>query len=152
MVKPEDHEIDTALEALAKDMQAATPAPDEDLRARVLTDGALEALAQEALGVTPRPGPDLIARVLADAAQVASDAPAPDTPVLAPAPNASQGGFFDMLFGWTGGAVAAMALCLSVGVSVGMEIDAENLPIVSEADDGDIMISAEGDLLPEEIL
>ena len=178
MARPEDIEMEKALAALARDVAAGTPVPGEDMTADVLADGAmqglareiasgapvpgqdltaailgdaaLQTLAREAALATPRPTPDLIARVLADASEmrapVAAAASGPTAPVRDQAP-----GFFDLLFGWTGGAVAAMALCLSVGVSVGMEIDPADLPMMDEEAD-EIVLTSEGDLLPEEFL
>ena len=95
-------------------------------------DDALGGLAREMRDAAPLPGPDLTARVLADAAAVA----AAKAPVEArPAPAGAGGaGVLERLFGWTSGALAAMAVCMSVGIAVGMEIDAADLPMMGETE------------------
>ena len=95
-------------------------------------DDALSGLAREMRDAAPLPGPDLTARVLADAAAVA----AARAPVAEAAPTAggapARTGIFDTLFGWTSGAMAAIAVCMSVGIAVGMEIDAGDLPMLGD--------------------
>ena len=94
-------------------------------------DDALEGLAREARAATPLPGADLSARVLADAAAVSVQ----NAPVEAAMPEVadttgSRQGIFDALFGWASGAVAAVAVCMSLGVAVGMELDPSDLPML----------------------
>ena len=97
-------------------------------------DTALDELAREARAATPLPGPDLTARVLSDAAMVSSER-APRT-VGAKASQALpvQRGIFEILFGWTSGAIAAVTVCMSVGIAVGMEIDASDLPMMGSGE------------------
>lgn len=111
--------------------------------AELKLDRALEALAREVADNTPRPGPDLLARVLADAAAV--HPPQADEPVRT---QAVRTGWRTMLFGWTSGAVAAMALALIVGMGVGMEMEPADLPFATD----ELVVMADGGLLPEEIL
>lgn len=86
-------DVDAALGALAREVRAASPKPDDALRARVLEDAARFRPAPE------RPAP------------VRSRQPAASTGVLG------------WLFGWSGGVAVTMALSLMVGVAVGMEVD-----------------------------
>lgn len=110
-------------------------------------DRALDALAHEVAAATPRPGADLMARVLADAAQVAPPRPAPSV-TLAPARPRTLG---EILFGWTGGAVAALSLCLSMGVAIGTEIEPGQMPLMGNVEDG-MNETAQVAFLPEEYL
>ena len=95
-------------------------------------DDALSGLAREMRGAAPLPGPDLTARVLADAAAVAAERAPAVAPARAMQAPPVRRGVFDTLFGWTSGAVAAIAVCMSVGIAVGMEIDATDLPMMGE--------------------
>ena len=95
-------------------------------------DDALSGLAREMRDAAPLPGPDLTARVLADAAAVAAEQ-APSTAATGARESApARGGLLDTLFGWTSGAFAAIAVCMSVGIAVGMEIDADDLPMLGQ--------------------
>ena len=84
-------DLDAALAALAVDERAARPAVSESLRARVLGDAA--GIAAERAGAMVAP-----ARV-----------------------PARSGGFrlFGLFDAWSGAAVAAVALCLAIGLGVG---------------------------------
>ncbi|MEM1297829.1 MAG: hypothetical protein AAGH68_01025 [Pseudomonadota bacterium] len=146
--------MDDALARLARDVNAGAPRPDAALVERVTDDAAdllvadgLAALADEVNARAPRPGADLMARVLADAAAVA--------PAQAHAPTetapARPRGVMDMLFGWTGGTVAGVSLCLTMGVAVGMEIAPEHMPLMG----GETIEVAEVDpmgIMPEDFL
>ena len=74
-------------------------------------DEAMATLAREITANAPRPDTDLVARVLADAAAMA---PAPlaegraERGLTVPAQRQS---LTDLIFGWTGGALAAPAVC-----------------------------------------
>ncbi|MCH8167605.1 MAG: hypothetical protein IIC03_06720 [Proteobacteria bacterium] len=84
-------DLDAALAALAIDERAARPAVSESLQARVLGDAA--GIAAERAGAMVAP-----ARV-----------------------PARSGGFrlFGLFDAWSGAAVAAVALCLAIGLGVG---------------------------------
>lgn len=154
MADAEDKQVEEALARLAREVNAAAPRAHADLTARVmddaadvtaeasdaalesladtLVDPALEALAHEVNARAPKPGTDLMARVLADAASVAPPMEAASVSTRAARPRTLG----DILFGWTGGAVAAMSLCLSMGVAIGMEIDPGQMPILGAAEEG----------------
>jgi hypothetical protein len=147
MARRAEVDLDAALAALARDVRAGEPRPDAALFARVWADAALTALAAEAQAASPRPGPALVARVLADAASVAADRSAPALRPRSPAGAASPGArlrprpgaqpvarFTAWVFGWAGGAVAAMALGLAVGVGVGLEAAPGSLPVLDQAE------------------
>lgn len=135
-----DRQVDAALAQLARDVATGAPCPSTALVERVAADASdllatdalvadgLDALAAEVNARAPRPGADLMARVLADAAAVAP-APAPQTIETVPA---RPRGVLDMLFGWTGGTVAGLSLCLTMGVAIGMEISAEHMPMMGD--------------------
>lgn len=94
-------------------------------------DEALDALSRDAEAGSPRPGPDLVARVLAGAAaEVQHPLETADTTYQASVARAPS--VFEALFGWTSGAVAAMALSLAMGVGLGMELDPGDLPMTEE--------------------
>lgn len=103
----------------------------ENLDMERMVDNALAELASDVAQGTPRPNADLMARVLADAAAVAPTVAAP-RPVLGSAP--ANRSLLDSLFGWTSGAVATLALCLSVGIAVGMEMDGGEIPMTDPAE------------------
>ena len=112
-----------------------------------MVDQALAELARESTAKAPRPGPDLMARVLADAASVAPRHKAPAMATTAARPRTLA----DVLFGWTGGAVAALSLCLSMGVAIGMEMPPEQMPMMGD----DTVEMAEVDpmgILPEDFI
>ncbi|MEM9062389.1 MAG: hypothetical protein AAGD13_18165 [Pseudomonadota bacterium] len=113
-------------------------------------DGALETLAREAEQGSPRPGPDLVARVLADAA---AQAPRVDeVPAAGGSVRSHRApGIFETLFGWTSGAVAAMALSLAIGVGLGMELDPGDLPM-TERPVTEQFEMADGSLFNEDFL
>lgn len=149
-----DTRIDDALARLARDVNAGAPQPSAALAERILDDATdllvadgLDALASEVNARAPRPGADLMARVLADAAAVAPVAA--DTRIeMRPA---RPRGIMDVLFGWTGGTVAALSLCLTMGVAVGMEIAPEDMPLMG----GETIEVAEVDpmgIVPEDFL
>lgn len=117
----------------------------EDLKMETAIDTALARLAQEVNDNTPRPGADLMARVLADAAAVAPAMAAPSVRTEAARPR----GFLDRVFGWTSGAIAAVAVCFSVGVAVGMEMDSNTLP-VSAIQEQNVMGEVDGLFGPED--
>ncbi len=152
MGEAKKNHIDEALQRLARDVHNGTPQPSDDLLARVATDTALEALARDAVAMSPRPVPDLVARVLADAAAVSAElAPPIEAMGTATGTMPPQTSWTDRLFGWAGGAVAACAVCLSVGVGVGMEIDPAEMPMMGEPE-SEISLTVVGDLLPEDVL
>jgi hypothetical protein len=130
MSKRSELEIDAALAALARDVEAAAPLPGRALADAVLADAAVAALAREAAGAAPRPGPELVARVLADAAEVTASRPVPARACRAGVP--ARGGLLDWLFGWQAGAVAAMTLALAIGIGLGFEMEAGSLPVLDE--------------------
>jgi hypothetical protein len=82
-------------------------------------DVALAALQQDERAVRPKVSAGLQARVLGDAAEVAAERAGAVVPGMR-APTVSGGfrwfGLFDV---WSGAAVAAVTLCLFVGVGVG---------------------------------
>jgi len=111
-------------------------------------DMLLEQLANDVAENTPRPGPDLMARVLADASDVIAARPvAKAVTVAAPA---SKPSLMDFFRGWAGGAVAAMAVALVIGIGVGMEIDSGAMPFMDTEED--TLTMADGGFMPEDIL
>ena len=119
-------DLDAALAALAIDERAARPAVSESLQARVLGDAA-EVAAGNADAVAQRP----------------------------PGPVRS-GGFrlFGLFDAWTGAAVAAVALCLAIGLGVGYRAGPE---VLAHAGLGDVKVAVlaeEGDgfFLSEDVL
>lgn len=117
-------------------------------------DRALTALSREVREATPRPGPDLVARVLADAAAVSHAA----RPAQVQGQATRRAELARVLvwvraamFGWASGAVAAMAVALVIGISVGLEMEKADLPLLASADEG-MLGMADGALIPEEIL
>ena len=112
-------------------------------------DAALAALAADAAQSSPRPGADLVARVLADAASIAVAQRKPEQAKPAPATRFSQR---DLLFGWTGGATAAAALALVVGISIGMQIEG-GLPMMAAEEPAEpAFLSADSGFLPDDML
>ncbi len=110
-------DLDAALAALAIDERAVRPAVSESLQARVLGDAA--EVAAEAAGALARP---------------------PRSPVR-------SGGFrlFGLFDAWSGAAVAAVALCLAIGLGVGYRAGPE---VLAQAGLGGVQIAAaaeEGD-------
>lgn len=99
-------------------------------------DAGLAELAQTARRTAPRPSADLMARVLADAGAVSASA-------AREAPAARKRRWFDLrsmlggMPGFAGGAVAAMALGLVLGLGIGYEFAAETseLPALAALDD-----------------
>ncbi len=117
-------DLDAALAALAIDERAARPAASESLRARVLGDAAEIA-----------------------AGRAGALAPPPQSP-------ARSGGFWlsGLFDAWTGAAVAAIALCLAIGLGVGYRAGPEVLlqaglvevEIAVVAEEGDGLFPSEG--------
>ncbi|MFK7943318.1 MAG: hypothetical protein AB8B85_10460 [Paracoccaceae bacterium] len=111
-----------------------------------LVDQALADLAREVEAKTPRPSADLMARVLSDAASVAPARTDQTMDMMDARPRTLA----DILFGWTGGAVAALTLCMTMGVAIGMEISEDQMPMM-----GDTVEIAEADplgILPEDFI
>lgn len=115
---------------------------DENMERRL--DQALADLAEEVQTASPRPSPDLMARVLADAADVTGQVPQPQ-PVRRATPLRVWS------LGWLGGAVAAMAVALMLGIGVGAQLEPADLPLMASDDQGEMVLS-DGGFLPEEIL
>ena len=113
-----------------------------------MVDDALAQLANEVKANSPRPGTDLMARVLADAAAISP--PKAETAQARPG-GAPRGGFLDLLFGWTGGAVAALCLSLTIGAAVGMETEPGQIPLFEAADE-EMADAGPLAFLPEDIL
>lgn len=144
-----EKQVDAALEALARDVNAAAPRPDALLMQRVLADAegesalalekiatelvdpGLARLAREVNGTTPRPGTDLTARVLADAASIAPPRPEAGMVTTPARPRTLR----DLVLGWTGGAVAALSIGLTLGIAVGMEMELGEIPMLGEANE-----------------
>ena len=112
-------------------------------------DTLLQQLAEEVTVGTPRPGPDLMARVLADANDVIAAMPKPASPAVA-APIPAKPGIMDFLLGWSGGAVAALAVALMIGIGVGMESAPGTVPFMDAEED--TLTMADGGFMPEDIL
>ena len=116
-------------------------------------DTALAALKQDVFENSPRPGPDLVAQVLADASEVASGAALSATGVAGVRNDSASTGtvssIWEGLFGWTSGAVAALAVSLALGIGIGMELEPGDLPM-TEADEEIAML--EGGLLQDDFL
>lgn len=156
MADETEKRVDDALARLAREVNAAAPVASPDLTARVMDgatvqaiDTALDRLGQAVTAAAPRPGTDLMARVLADAASVAPVA-AQAGVELAPARPRS---LVDRLFGWTGGTVAAMSICLTMGVAIGMEMPEDRMPVIGS--DSVELAEAEADpmgFLPEDFI
>jgi len=119
-------DFDAALEALATDERAARPAVSEALQARVLGDAA--EVATESAGALERPqrGPVRV------------------------------GGFrlFGLFDAWAGGAVAAVALCLAIGLGVGYRVGPEVLAQAGLGEEKIAITADEGDglFLLEDVL
>lgn len=110
-------------------------------------DGVLRRLAREAA-----PGDALTARVLADAAMVTAESAA-KAPAAAPSRPRESGGWFDRivrggLFG-PAGAVAAMGLCLAIGIGVGVTNDRE---VLQRIDESMLMQISEIDVIESEVI
>jgi len=103
-------DLDAALSALASDERAARPAVSDYLQARVLGDAA--EVAAVAAGALARP----------------------------PRSPARAGGFrlFGLLDAWTCSAVAAVALCLVIGLGVGYRAGPE---VLAQAGLGEVKIA-----------
>jgi hypothetical protein len=119
-------DLDAALAALAIDERAARPAVSESLQARVLGDAA--EVAAESVGALARP---------------------PRSPARAGGFRLS--GLFDA---WSGAAVAAVAMCLVIGLGVGYRAGPE---VLAQAGLGDVKIAAateegEGLFMAEDVL
>ncbi|MEM9140117.1 MAG: hypothetical protein AAGB15_09825 [Pseudomonadota bacterium] len=165
MDKDRQDKVDQALDALAREVNGASPRPGSDLVGRVMEDAAataaigseaqldaaLATLVDEVAAASPRPGPDLVARVLADAARVAGDRPAPE-PVRAPQTQShAQTAFRLFGFGWASGAAVAMVAALVIGIGVGMQVDPSELGLMTEAPGADLSM-ADGGFILEDIL
>ncbi len=103
-------DLDAALAALAIDERAARPTVSESLQARVLGDAAES--AAESAGAMAQP---------------------PQSP-------ARSGGFrlFGLFDAWSGAAVAAVALCLAIGLGVGYQAGPE---VLAQAGLGEVKIA-----------
>ena len=88
-------------------------------------DAAFVALEQDERLAQPKVSEGLQARVLGDAAEVAAEGAG--ARMSAPKVAVRSGGFrwFGLFDAWSGAAVAAVTLCLFVGVGVGYESGAE---------------------------
>jgi hypothetical protein len=113
-------------------------------------DAALAALAIDERAARPAVSESLQARVLGDAATVA-----PPSPTLARS-TVRSGGFrlFGLFDAWTGAAVAAVALCLAIGLGVGYRAGPE---VLAQAGLGDVKIAvvaeeSDGLFLLEDVL
>ncbi len=115
-------DLDAALAALAIDERAARPAVSESLQARVLGDVA-EVAAERSGAVAAKPR--TLARTLAPAAARTTE---------------RSGGFrlFGLFDAWTGAAVAAVALCLAIGLGVGYRAGPE---VLAQAGLGDVKVA-----------
>jgi hypothetical protein len=104
-------DLDAALAALAIDERAARPAVSESLQARVLGDAA--EVAAEGAGKMAQP----------------------------PRRPARSGGFrlFGLFDAWSGAAVAAVALCLAIGLGVGYQAGPE---VLEQAGLGEVKLAA----------
>jgi hypothetical protein len=108
-------------------------------------DAALSVLEQGERTAWPKVSESLQMRVLGDAAEVAAEAAGARIP--APSAAVQWGGFrwFGIFDVWSGAAVATVALCLFVSISVGYEAGPEVLVragldstlVAFAADDGD---------------
>ena len=114
-------------------------------------DAALDELAADVVAATPRPGTDLTARVLADAAAVAAATVPAEEVRQSVAPTAGGFSLSDFLFGWAGGATAAAALALVIGITVGMQVDAD-LPMMTENDGQEVGLFADSGFLSDDFL
>ncbi len=121
-------------------------------------DAALAALAIDERAARPSVSESLQVRVLGDAAEVAATGAAQSgtlAPTLAPSAVRS-GGFrlFGLFDAWTGAAVAAVALCLAIGLGVGYRAGPE---VMAQAGLGDVKVAVaaeEGDglFMSEDVL
>jgi hypothetical protein len=121
-------------------------------------DAALAALAIDERAARPAVSESLQARVLGDAAEVAATGAAQSrtlAPTLAPSAVRS-GGFrlFGLFDAWSGAAVAAVVLCLAIGLGVGYRAGPE---VMAQAGLGDVKVAVaaeEGDglFLSEDVL
>jgi len=127
-------DLDAALAALASDERAASPAVSESLQARVLVD--LAGVAAEragALAAEPRPRAAAAARTAGQSGGVR---------------------LFGLFDAWTGAAVAAVALCLAIGLGVGYRVGPE---VLARAGLGEVKIAVAAEesgglFLPEDVL
>ncbi len=101
-------------------------------------DATLSALEQDERAVWPKVSQGLQARVLGDAAEVATMRARDVVP--ASRTTAAPGGFwwFGLFDAWSGATVAAVTLCLIVGVGVGYEAGPE---VMAQAGLGDTRIA-----------
>ncbi len=155
MTSKADGDLDAALSALAREVGAAPPRPGPALTAAVLADAAVATLAREVDAGAPRPSDTLVARVLADAATVAAERPQRPAPqagrvrgAAARPPKLSKWALSKWLFGWKGGAVAAMVLGLAVGVGLGLEAGPGALPLLDAADADPFSLAAADSAMP----
>ena len=90
-------------------------------------DAALAALAADERAARPAVSESLQARVLGDAAEVTAESAA--TMARPARKPARSGGFrlFGLFDAWSGAAVAAVALCLAIGLGVGYRVGPEVL-------------------------
>ena len=120
-------------------------------KAPIDLDAALAALAADERAARPVVSESLQARVLGDAAEIAAErAGAMAAPLQSPA---RSGGLrlFGLFDAWSGAAVAAVVLCLVIGLGVGYRIGSEvmayaglgDVKIVVAAKDGDGLFMAE---------
>ena len=115
-------------------------------------DAALAALAIDERAARPAVSASLQARVLGDAAEIAAERAG--AMVAPPQSPARSGGFrLSGLFdAWTGAAVAAVALCLAIGLGIGYRAGPEVLlqaglvevEIAVVAEEGDGLFPSEG--------
>lgn len=126
MTERSPFDLDAALAALGRDEQASHPAVSENLRARVLADAAAITAGRVKSGTASRPK-------------------------AVPTKRFWLLGLFDI---WAGAAVAAVAICLAIGLGVGYEAGPQVLAsagldgaeLALAVDDGD------GTLLWEDVL
>lgn len=89
-------------------------------------DAALAALEQQERAVWPKVSENLQMRALGDAAEVAAERARATVPLSRTPPAVSRGfRWFGLFDAWSGAAVAAVALCLFVGLGVGYEAGPE---------------------------
>jgi len=138
-------DLDAALAALAADERAARPTVTENLQVRVLGDAAMVAAERAEAAAQQR---NAAQKRVQDRVQNLAQERARN--------RAQSGGFrwFGLFDVWSGGAVAAVAICLVVGLGVGYVAGPEVLAqaglndaeLAFAADDGD------GNFLSEDVL
>ena len=119
-------DLDAALAALGRDERESHPAVSESLRARVLADAAAVAAGRVSIGIA-------------------------SAPKAVPARRIRLLGRFDV---WAGAAVAAVVLCLVIGLGVGYEAGRQVLATAG-LDGAELALAADdvdGTLLWEDVL